>query len=194
MVISPLSMLPEKQRQQLLTDFNYLNTVEIKSFCRRHSIPYRIAIEANDGRRKKTNEDDRKGVILERVRHFLKTGIVLKETCFPAKVARFDERPKKLSPDHKLFYGQYDKTNRAMVAILKALTHGTFRNGAIARILARDFWSRGEAPTFSEYAAAWLRAAKEHRGPNPEWAFLSDRARGTAGSGWKRLERKKPTG
>jgi hypothetical protein len=188
---SPISMLPEKDQQELLTDLNYLNTAEIKSFCRCHSIPYTIAIEANSGRRRKTNEDDRKGVILDRVRHFLKTGIVLQETCFPAKVACFDAAPEKLSPDHKLFYGQYDKTNRALIAILKALTHGRFRDGAIARILARDFWSRGEAPTFNEYAAAWLRAVKEHSGPNSEWAFLSDRVHGTAGPDWKRLRAEK---
>jgi len=191
MTISPISMLPEKAHQELFTDLNYLNTAEIKSFCKRHSIPYTIAIESNNGRRRKTNEDDRKGVILDRIRHFLKTGTVLKETCFPAKVVCFDASPEKLSPGHRLFYGQYDKTNRAMITLLKALTQGEFRNGAIARIVARDFWSRGEAPTLKEYASAWLQAVKEHNRPNPEWAFLSDRARGTAGPDWKRLRAKK---
>jgi hypothetical protein len=191
MPVSPISMLQEKRQQELLTDLNYLNIAELKSFCKRHSIPYTIAIESNNGRKRNTNEDDRKGVILDRIRHFLKTGIVLPETCFPAKVVCFATSPVELSPGDRLFYGQYDKTNRAMITLLKALTQGKFRNGAIARIVARDFWSRGQAPTFNEYASAWLQAVKEHTRPNPEWAFLSDRARGTAGPGWKGLRAKK---
>ena len=188
---SPIARLREDERRKLLDDLNHLNIGEIKRFCARHSIPYRIAIEASDGARRKTNEDDRKGVVLDRVRHFLKTGEVLEETCFRATVVRLGAPRKLPRPSDRLFYGQYDKTNRAMVALLKKLTNGKFGNGAIARILAREFWSRGEAPTFKKYAAAWMQAANEHKRPNPEWAFLSDRARGTAGPDWKRMRAKK---
>ena len=191
MPVLPISRLAEDEQQELLDDLNYLNTAEIQSFCKRHSIPYTIAIETSDGRRRKTNEDDRKGVILNRIRHFLKTGVVLGETCFRATVVCFEAPPEKLAPNDRLFYGQYDKTNRAMITLLKNLTSGEFRNGAIARILARDFWSRGKAPTFNEFASAWLQAAREHSRPNAEWAFLSDRARGRAGLDWKKLRAKK---
>lgn len=188
---APIAMLPEKEQQELLADLNYLNTAEIKAFCKRCSIPYTIAIETKDGRRKKTNEDDRKGVILHRIRHFLKTGKILPETCFPTNVVCFDPIPKKLSVNDRLFYGQYEKANRTLIALLQQLTEGKFRNGAIARILAREFWSRGEAPSLQEYAKAWMEAVKRHKTPNPEWAFLSDRARGTAGADWKKLREKK---
>lgn len=163
---SPISNLQEEEQHELLADLNYLNTAEIKSFCKRHSIPYTIAIETPSGQRRKTNEDDRKGVILDRIRHFLKTGVVLKETCFPAEVVCLEAIPEKLAPGDRLFYGQYDKTSRAMITLLQRLTQGKFRNGAIARIVARDFWSRGEAPTYYEYASAWLKAVEEHSRPN----------------------------
>jgi hypothetical protein len=188
---SPIARLPEDKRRQFLYDLNYLNMAEIKRFCVRHSIPYRIAIEGDDGVRRKTNEDDRKGVVLERVRHFLKTGEISEETYFRATVVRLGAPRKLPRPGDRLFYGQYDKTNRAMVALLKRLTNGKFGNGAIARIVAREFWSRGEAPTFEKYATAWMRAVKEHKRPNAEWAFLSDRARGVAGPDWKRMRAKK---
>ena len=68
---------------------------------------------------------------------------------------------------------------------------GRFEDGAIARILARKYWSRGEAPTFRRYASAWLQARKEHTKPNPEWAFLSDRAEKRAGAEWKRVRARK---
>jgi hypothetical protein len=177
--------------KELLDDLNYLNIAEIKSFCDQHAIPYRIAIESKDGRRRTTRDDDRKGVMLDRLRHFLQTGVVLEETCFRAAVVCFDPLPEKLTAKDRMFYGQYDKTNRAMAALLKDLTGGRFKDGAIARILARNFWTRGKAPTFREYASAWLQAVKEYTRPNPEWAFLSDRAKKTAGSDWKKLRAQK---
>jgi hypothetical protein len=188
---APISSLASAGRRELLRDLNYLNTAEIKAFCKRLAIPYRITVEARDGTRRKTGEDDRKGVILNRIRHFLRTGEVQAETCFRQSVVRFDGLPGKLTPDNMLFYGQYDKANRAMIALLKDLTGGKFQNGAVARTLARDFWTQGKAPTFKEYARAWLRASKEHTQPNPEWAFLSDRHHQKAQRDWKILRAKK---
>jgi hypothetical protein len=185
--LPPIAKLSNKEQQELLDDLNYLNTGEIKRFCRQHSIPYTIAIETQDGGRRRTRDDDRKGVMLERVRHFLQTGTVLPETLFPAAVVCFDPLPANLTAGDRLFYGQYDKSSGAMIALLKSLTGGQFENGAVARILARSFWSRGEAPTFQEFAGAWLQASREHVRPNPEWAFLSDRASKRATPDWKKL-------
>ena len=186
-----ISKLSKAEQQELLDDLNYLNTSEIKSFCRRHSIPYRIAVETEDGGRRMTKDDDRKGVMLHRIRHFLRTGVILEETRFPATVVCFDRLADNITADNRLFYGQYDKTNRTMIALLKSLTDGQFENGAIARMLARDFWSSGKAPTFREYASAWIQASREHIRPNPEWAFLSDRASKVAVTDWRKLRRHK---
>src|SRR5271156_2873753 len=191
MALSPISRLPKDERQQLLDDLNYLNISEIRGFCKRHSIPFKIAVETKDGHRRISRDDDRKGVILNRIRHFLQTGVILEETCFRAPVVCFDPLSDRITADDRLFYGQYDKANRAMIALLKSLTGGQFENGAIARILARDFWSSGKAPTFREYASAWTRASREHLKPNPEWAFLSDRASKVAAPDWKKLRRDK---
>jgi hypothetical protein len=191
MASSFISKLPKRERQQLLDDLNYLKISEIRSFCKRHSIPYRIAIETTDGRRSMTREDDRKGVILNRIRHFLQTGVILDETCFPAAVVCFDQLSDPINADDRLFYGQYDKTNRTMITLLKSLTDGQFENGAIARMLAREFWSRGKAPTFREYASAWIDASREHLRPNPEWAFLSDRANKGVVRDWAKLRKQK---
>jgi hypothetical protein len=57
--------------------------------------------------------------------------------------------------------------------------------------VARDFWSRGKAPTFTEFAAAWVESAQQHKRPNPEWAYLSDRAQGANTQNWKRLRARK---
>ena len=186
-----ISKLTNRQRRELLHDLNYLNTAEIQSFCKKHKIPYAIAIETADGNRRDTRDHDRKGVMLERVRHFLETGVVLGQTCFRPAVVRFEALPHKLAANDRLFYGQYDKSNRAMTALLKDLTGGEFEHGAIARILARELWASGKAPSFKEFAIAWRKARKMHRGPNPEWAFLSDKANKRAGANWKKLRTQK---
>jgi len=188
---SLISNLTRSEQRKLLDDLNYLNTSEIKRFCKKHSIPYAISFETPDGRRKRAGADDRKGVMLDRVRHFLTTGAVPPETCFPAAVVCFDPGREPLAADDRLHYGQYDKGNRALMRILSDLTDGKFRNGDIARILAREFWSRGEAPTLEAFAAAWVRASREHTRPNPEWAFLSDLANQTAAKNWRKLRKQK---
>jgi len=185
------SKLSKRKQQELLRDLNYLNTAEIKSFCKRHSIPYTIAYETKDGTRRKTRDDDRKGVMLRRVRHFLRTGAVLKETYFRSTVVCFDALPQTLAASDRLYYGQYDNSSRTLMAVLRDLTDGAFEDGAIARILARTFWSKGHAPTFQEFADAWLQARNEHKRPNPEWAFLADLAEKKAGADWKKMRAKK---
>jgi hypothetical protein len=188
---SLISQLSKTGQRELLEGLNYLNMSEIKTFCGRHSIPYAIWIETTGGGRRKTAEHDRKGVILNRIRRYLRTGNVLGPTCFPASVVCFDNLPKNIKTTDRLFYGQYDKNSEAMIGLLKQLTGGQFKDGAIARILAKEFWSKGIAPTYREYARAWLKARENHQRPNPEWAFLSDRADHKETANWKQLRAKK---
>jgi hypothetical protein len=183
-----LTSLTEAEQNELLDDLNYLNMAEIKSFCRAHVIPFTIRVESTHG--KKRNEIDRKGVIeshspLPQHRRGLATNML----C--GKVVCFDRLTKPPSPDDRLFYGQYDKNNRAVFSLLKRLSEGKFQDGAIARIVAREFWSKGEAPNLQEICFRLAWCSGENGEAHPEWAFLADRARGTAGSNWKRLRAKK---
>ena len=75
--------------------------------------------------------------------------------------------------------------------MLRRLTSGEFKDGAIARILAREFWTNGKAPTFAEFAKAWLKARKKGLGLHPEAAWLTDRARNEAGKYWKAKRERK---
>lgn len=77
--------------------------------------------------------------MLRRVRHFLQTGTVLKETCFPSTVVRLSAVPRNLTASDRLFYRQYDQSNPRLTAFLRDLTGDAFEDGAIARILARKF-------------------------------------------------------
>ena len=183
--------LSEVEQRELMEDLNYLNMAEIRDFCKQHSIPYSIWIQTEGQGRVKTRDEDRKGVVLNRIRHYLKTGSVWEATCFPANVVCFDESPKRIKASDRLFYGQYDPKSDRMIVLLRQLTGGRFQHGAIARILAREFWSKGIAPTYREYAAEWLIAKEQHKRPNPEWAFLSDLADGKGTANWKELRKRK---
>src|SRR5215472_16444093 len=99
MAASLIAKLPEEERRQLLDDLNYLNMAEIKSFCQRHSIPYRITIETEDGSTKTTSEEDRKGIVLNRIRAFLRKGAIPKETRFSARIVCFAPPLAELTPD-----------------------------------------------------------------------------------------------
>ena len=72
--------------------------------------------------------------------------------------------------------------------LLRNLTAGQFRDGAVARVLVMEFWTRGEAPTFEEFARSWTNAkAEEHRLLTPEYAYLTDLRHGRADGDWKAL-------
>lgn len=178
--------------QELLDDLNYLNLQEIRSFCDRHAIPYRILVETADGRTKPTKDTDRKPVILHRVRHYLTTGDVLGATCLLAGIVREDAPPPELQPTDRLYYRWYNKTYGSVMGLLKDLTGGRFRNGALARVLVMEFWTRGEAPTFAEFADAWVAAKDEPRDLlSAEYAFLTDLRRGEAGPDWKAVRKQR---
>jgi hypothetical protein len=188
---SLISRLSKDEQRELLADLNYLNMDEIKTFCAKHLIPYTIWIENEDHSRREIAADDRKGVILDRIRHYLRTGNIPGPTCFPASIVCFDEPSGSIKATDRLFYGQYHRRNGAIFDLLKRLTGGQFKDGAIARIVTTEFWSKGVAPTYQEYAAAWVKAKENYKRPNPEWAFLSDRSAGRETTNWKRLRAKK---
>jgi hypothetical protein len=62
----------------------------------------------------------------------------------------------------------------------------------VARVLAMEYWTRGEAPTFEEFARSWTKAkAVEHRLLTPEYAYLTDLRHQRAGGDWKALRKAK---
>jgi hypothetical protein len=76
--------------------------------------------------------------------------------------------------------------------LLRDLTAGQFKDGAVARVLAMEFWTRGEAPTLEAFARSWTKAkAEEHRLLTPEYAYLTDLKHHRADSEWKTVRKAK---
>ena len=141
---------------------------------------------------KATKDTDRKPIVLARVRRYLMTGQAGEPTRIPAKIVREQNPPATLEPRDRLYYRWYAKEFEGVMRLLRDLTGGRFRDGAVARVVAMEFWTRGEAPTFEEFARSWTKAkAEEHRLLTPEYAYLTDLRHKRADGDWKAVRKAK---
>lgn len=187
-----LSQLAKSEQARFLEELNYLNLEEIRGFCSERGIPYRIVAEYPNGKVKATKDTDRKPIVLARVRRYLRTGRVGPPTCIPARIVREEHPPARPHPRDRLYYRWYAKKFEGVLRLLRDLTGGRFRDGAVARVLAMEFWTRGEAPTFEEFARSWTKAkAGQHRLLTPEYAYLTDLRHRRADGDWKALRKAK---
>jgi hypothetical protein len=190
-VASLLGKLTASQRAELLENIYYLNMQELREFCAAHQIPYAIYFEGDDGRVRKSRDLDRKGIVIDRVVHFLETGTIKPRTIFARSVVRFAPMSSAPVETDRIFYGQYKDSDPNLLKLMKQLTGDAFEAGAISQEVLRECWSRGTAPTYRGFSKLWLKARADHVKPNPEWAFLTDRAKGIAGADWKQLRNRK---
>ena len=175
-------------RERLFAELNYLNLAELRGFCSDRGIPYRILAEYPNGTKKVTKDIDRKPIVLARVRHYLVTGKVGQPTCIPAEIVREDDPPARPGARDRLYYRWYSKEHTGIMRSLGELTDGRFRDGAVARVLAMEFWTRGEAPTLAEFAQAWTKSnANKEQLLTQEYAYLTDLKHKRAGREWKSL-------
>ena len=189
-----LSQLTKGEQARLLEELNYMNLEEIRGFCSARGIPYKIMAEYPNGKVKGTKDTDRKPIVLARVRRYLTTGEVGQPTLIPAEIVRPGNPPARLGPRDRLYYRWYSRKHAGVLRLLHNLTAGRFQNGAVARVLAMEFWTRGEAPTFEEFARSWTKAkTEEHRLLTPEYVYLTDRKHQRAGDNWKALRTAKAT-
>jgi hypothetical protein len=183
-----LSRLTKGEQARLFEELNYLNLEEIRGFCSPRGIPYKITAEGPNGKVKATKDSDRKPIVLARVRRYLATGEVGQPTLIPAKIVREENPPARLGPRDRLYYRWYARKHEGVMRLLHNLTAGRFHNGAVARVLAMEFWTRGEAPSFEEFARSWTKAkTEEDRLLTPEYAYLTDRKHQRAEGDWKAL-------
>jgi hypothetical protein len=181
-----LAQLTGRERARLLDELNYMNLEEIRAFCSPRGIPYRIVAGYPNGKVKVTKDTDRKPIVLARLRRYLRTGQVGQATRIAAAIVREERPPAQPGPRDRLYYRWYAKEFEGVMRLLRTLTGGRFRDGAVARVVAMEFWTRGEAPTFEEFARAWTNAkAEEHLRLTPEYAYLTDLQHRRAGRDWK---------
>lgn len=179
------------ERDELWRLVQYLNLAEMKDCCARFELPMHICVETADGRIRRTSDRDRKDVVLQRIFDFATKGVRSGPTVYRSAVVSDGPLPVGMGARTRVRYGQYEKHNPEFVATMKCLTGGRFRTGMIARLVLRDFWTAGKAPTMKQFAVAWIAATEAHRRPRPEGAYLVDRWKGEAGPEWKSLRKQR---
>jgi hypothetical protein len=190
--VNVLARLTKIEQARLLEEMNYMNLEEIRGFCSEHGIPYRIVAEYANGKVKTTKDSDRKPIVLARIRRYLATGQVGQPTRIRAAIVREENPPTRIGPRDRLYYRWYAKEFESVMRVLRNLTAGRFRDGAVARVLAMEFWTRGEAPTIEEFARSWTTAkAEQHRLLTPDYAYLTDLKHHRADGDWKALRKAK---
>ena len=127
--------------------------------------------------------------MLARIRRYLTTGDTGQPTLIPARIVREEDPPARLAPRDRLYYRWYSKEHAGVMQLLRELTGGRFRDGALARVLVMEFWTGGKAPTFDEFARSWTKAARLQI--TPEYAYLTDLKHGRADGEWKALRKAK---
>jgi hypothetical protein len=190
--MNAFSQLSKAEQTRLLEELNYMNLEEIRGFCSARGIPYKVMAEYPSGKVKATKDTDRKPIVLARVRRYLTTGHVGQATCIPASIVREDDPPSRLGRRDRLYYRWYAKEHEGVLRVLGGLTEGRFKDGAVARVVAMAFWTRGEAPTLEEFARSWTKAkAEEYRLLTPEYAYLTDLKHQRADAHWKTVRKAK---
>src|SRR5262245_6471528 len=179
-----LSVLTKEEQARLLDEMNYMNLEEIRGFCSARGIPYKVVAEYPNGKVKTTKDSDRKPIVLARMRRYLTTGDVGQPTRISADIVREENPPTRLGPSDRVFYRWYAKEHHGVIRVLRELTAGKFRDGAVARIVAMEFWTRGEAPTLETFARSWSKARTQDL-LTPEYAYLTDLKRKRVDLDWK---------
>src|SRR5439155_13635262 len=98
-----LSWLTARERARLLDELNYMNLEEIRGFCSKRGIPYRIMAESADGKVKATKDTDRKPIVLARVRGYLATGLGGQPTRIPAQVVSAERARARFGPLERIY-------------------------------------------------------------------------------------------
>ena len=159
----------------------------MQAFCQAHDLPRFIRVELPDGRTRQTSDRERKDIVIRRILAFALRGEVEGPTVYRKDVVASGPLPERLSSRTRIRYGQYEKKNPRFVETLQRLTGGAYRLGMISRLVLRDFWTEGTAPTMKQFAEEWVRATAAHTEPRPEGAYLVDLSRGDDGPGWKQV-------
>jgi hypothetical protein len=167
-----LSQLTASERARLFEELNYMNLEEIRGFCSQRGIPYRIMAESADGKVKATKDTDRKPIVLARVRRYLTTGQVGQPTRIPAQIVREGSPPARPGLLDRLYYRWYAKEFEGVMRLLRDLTAGRFKDGAV------EGYSQSQGKVRSQNAGE-SRSSLSCKRASPSMALDADGVGGT---------------
>jgi hypothetical protein len=150
--------LTDQQIATLKQSLNFLHVEELRDICTKFAI----------------NNAGKKGQIILRILHFLKTGEVLSEPKIPA--ISCGRSPSIIDPDQHILKGSYKNDLRTRI-FFKNLIGDYFHFTAFGIDWINERWFAGDPPTYKEFADMWVkeyaRRKKFGTTPKDEWAYIN---------------------
>lgn len=160
MVLHHYPLLNEQDQQLLYAALHYMKVSELKSCCHSLRLP----------------EQGKKGVLIQRIMNFIKTGIITESRVIPSssQAASYPFQP--LSKHALMLYGSY-KNDTATRMFFKSLIGPHFHFTAFGIDWLNDRWLQGNPPTYQEFATYWIEETekRKYKKPEPkkEWAYIN---------------------
>lgn len=148
------------KNKELFDAFYYLNMSELKKICHNFGLP----------------DSPPKGQMIERIKHFLSTGKILKPKEMPEISKALKNHKYKLSPDALMLKGAY-KNDAQTRTFFKKLIGNHFHFTAFGIDWLNEQWMKGKPPTYQEFATMWQQEIEKRKKKKPEpkkeWALIN---------------------
>ena len=158
-----------KKVKEIVKYLVFLNMDQLKSICSNYGIYYNIFIERNNNVIK-TSEVDHKETIINNISYYLKKNKIPPKTLYKKKIINF-LKLEKISKEDFIYYGQYKTTNKIILNLLKELTNGNFKFGAISQKIIRKIWKSNKLITYENFAKLWEKENEKGEINYPELAY-----------------------
>ena len=158
-----------KKVEEIVKYLVFLNMDQLKSICNNYGIYYNIFIERNNNVIK-TSEVDHKETIINNISYYLKKNKIPPKTLYKKKIINF-LKLENISKEDFIYYGQYKTTNKIILNLLKELTNGNFKFGAISQKIIRKIWKGNKLITYENFAKLWEKENEKGGVNYPELAY-----------------------
>lgn len=126
-----------------------LNMTELKKICNKLNIDFNIYIETNDGI-KKIQDSLHKEFIINKIIKVL-NGKKDNKVIYSKHIQNYSSTIGIKNTD-SVYYGKYKTTDKNIKNLLKTLTDGHFKFGAISQKIIKTYWSKNKLLTYNEFA------------------------------------------
>lgn len=124
-----------------MEDIYYLNMSELKSVVKKYNIPINIMYRDKNKNLLNTGYVDRKIIIINKILEFYNNNKVVEQTVYKNSIVNFDVKTEYKKSD-KVYYGQFNSTNKGIIKLMKSLTNNKYKNGSIAFTIIKDMGSK----------------------------------------------------
>jgi hypothetical protein len=155
-----MNSVSKQEHKELFDALHFMNMKELREFCNAHGIP----------------STEKKGALIEKIMHFVKTGIILPIKELPNSAFAKKGTLYPLEPNTQILHGSFKNDLKTRI-FFKKLIGDHFHFTAFGIDWIEERWFAGKPPTYQEFATMWQREYERRKKtkaqPKKEWALLN---------------------